>query len=582
MALGYDPRKDYRLEYRNSPFENVNEHSHSSFDSVPLQFLLQNEIKSEKSSDSVYSYVTVDKLIEDDNPGQPERGSKRDAHTQVERENVLLQGQRTMPNSSSYPRSALHNFMSMNNREPVREANRLRPRSDFMNETRNFVPGVNNHFLRNENTMQTNLNKLIVSATSKTFENFVGTIPFTNGDSESALFEFLLAVYKIEKLCLFPIDALFMSAVGRTTGELNRSLISLISQHRSWLQISKALLDEFSTPLGSREVSRKYVHRTQNRNENLIEFVENIEDSFLVFYGYIDERMLIEYILTGLDPRVRFDVFRYNIPVSLVSLKDHLKQYLCVQRSMFTYDCIVKTKQKVEQLSELEKQTTFRDHRQGEPEGSDIAFSKPTFSKNYTGKRKSNFVANKGRVHKNTQSSAIQPVAVFTKATIFRRPVELAVDTCSTVSLINQDLINRLQQFVNIKIKSDSFQGSGIGNQLVQLNKCVYLPIFFGTKRVVVKMFIVDKLCSDILIGIDCLNRNLCSVDKQEKKLNSRTERFLFLFTLRKKTLSTTKILFLLCAFQAMEEGVSGWCRRRFWCRLKVRTTGPNLCGHPK
>jgi hypothetical protein len=133
-----------------------------------------------------------------------------------------------------------------------------------------------------------------------------------------------------------------MGALGRTYGELNRELLNLISVERNWIKISEKLLDNFSSPMGYRSLIYQFVMRHQLQFESPIEYLESIIDAYTLFYGELDERLVIEIVMSGMNPQTRFNIFRYGVPENVETLKRELSLFQRMERSAGVYESLIK------------------------------------------------------------------------------------------------------------------------------------------------------------------------------------------------------------------------------------------------
>ena len=368
------------------------------------------------------------------------------------------------------------------------------------------------------------LEKLTFQASSVSFQQLLSQIPVCDGRCDIELFQFLLYTYTIYKLDIFPPNAILMGVLGKTKGELNKEFISLISVEKEWLNLCELLLDKFSSPMGYRALNEKFVMRTQNHQETPLEFTNSIEDSYRVFFNRMDENMVIEFILSGMNPQVRFDVFRYERPISLALLRKELSDYQRVQRSKTVYRTLHTQNIQFDQVKAKTGYSTgdsVASQRKPLQRSSESSVNTKEHRRQFGDFRSVNaFSASTGKYQNELRnddlvftSSGKQPVAVFATGSVCFTSCEISFDTCSSVSLIKRSFLKEIEKKKKFHRTLINFEGVGVNGTSVKLTERVNIPVYFQNKRVMMKCFIVDALCADILSGIDFLSFYECVVD---------------------------------------------------------------------
>ena len=407
-----------------------------------------------------------------------------------------------------------------------------------------------------------NLHKLVVNSHQFTFQKIMNEIPRCDKIFDADLFMFMLAVYRIFKMDLFPAEAILMCALSKTSGELNQFLLSLVSTTSDWVRICQLLLERFSSPFGYRELHSRFVMRAQYKYEGALEFVDAITDAYVVFYGCKEEQNILDLVMSGINPQIGFDIFRYSTPLNLGDLRNQISEYLKVQRSVYVYENLQQQVPKTERSRHIEFKGTFDtplEHNYLEKK------SVPYKTRRFQGSRVSAGNLNKGysghgKLNINTKvSESSEPVAVFAKAEIFHRSIEVSFDTCSSISMIDRKLLNELEATFRVKKYKKNFYGVGVNSATVNLKEAVDLYVFLKGRRFASTLFIADNLCSNILFGLNWLQTYECVIDIKKKQLFLNSSKLSIPIYFKEKQNFGKTETFSFSPFTSSDTGVVDW-----------------------
>ena len=98
------------------------------------------------------------------------------------------------------------------------------------------------------------------------------------------------------------------------------------------------------------------------------------------------------------------------------------------------------------------------------------------------------------------------------------------IDTGASVSCISQSLLNRLKPAQNSNITKSAYnQVFGVGGEILKITGCITLRFKISEQEFEHKFLIFNRLHHSLILGVDFLQRNKCTIDYESNSLTSST-----------------------------------------------------------
>lgn len=184
------------------------------------------------------------------------------------------------------------------------------------------------------------------------------------------------------------------------------------------------------------------------------------------------------------------------------------------------------------------KRTNYNSSKQMNTEknlkqGNKINFETKEATKNKQLKHNSNQTSEQQRSKVSKSKECEKPLPVifasaplqsnFVQVSILGKTINTLVDTGSSLSCIQKSLLNTIDQDFVIYGSSEYRKVKGIGGNLISISGTAILPVRIGNQLFHQKFYIFEEILHPLLLGIDFLKANNCTLNFEHQTLDSDT-----------------------------------------------------------